>query len=527
MEYDYFFQNATIIDGSGSPSFEGDVGIIGDTIVKVSPGGTTPSGRAFDATSLILCPGFIDIHGHSDLEVLRKSSMQAKTMQGITTEVAGNCGIGVYPVPQEREALSEQVVDVLGHYPSYPWQDFSGYAKAWSEQGSGTNMAFLQAHSPLRLAVLGGNANRKATRDEVKQMCSLLDTSLQQGCIGFSSGLYYAPCLFADREELLELLSVTARHKKLFSVHIRCEGNDVIKAIAEVLSLARQTGVILEISHLKVIGRENQIFVPAVLAMIEDARLQGIDVLFDQYPYEYGSTSLFSLLPPDYVRLSRDDLRQLLQSPHERVVIKEEMEDPKGWDSLYELCGWDNITILALDSNPQYEGLTLSEVASQRGQGPFDSFFDLLIEEKGTALMTDLTQNQDSLKRILSHPLMCFGTDALYAGTKAHPRSYQAAIHLIDRYWKQQEVLPLETLINKMTFMVAQRLGLHDRGRIAEGMKADLVIFDALLLKDNSTVMNPMASPDGMVLVMVNGKLSLFEGEHIDSRSGELLRYYS
>lgn len=527
MDYDYFFRNATIVDGSGQASFVGDVAIKDDKIAKVSQGGDVPSGNAFDATGFVLCPGFIDIHGHSELEVLRNPSMDPKILQGITTEVAGNCGIGVFPLLQENSALYEQVQDVLGHYGPYTWKSFDEYAKLWKQEGSGTNMAFLQAHSPLRYFALGGNANRQATGSEVSTMCRLLEQSFKEGCLGFSSGLYYAPCLFADRRELLELLRITKKYDRLFAVHIRCEGNDVLEAIEEVLDLARITGVRLEISHLKAVGRVNQILVPKMLAMIENARLEGIDVLFDQYPYEYGSTSLFSLLPPHYLRLNREDLQKLLKSPKERNAIKEEMQDPDGWDSLYELCGWDNISVMTLDSNTQYEGLTLTEIASLRAQGPFDSFFDLLMAEKGTALMTDITQSQDSLKRILTHPLMCFGTDALYSGTKTHPRSYQAAVHLLDKYWKQQGVLPLEVLIGKMTSEPANRLGLSDRGMIKQGYKADLVIFDPVTLQDNSTENDPTAKPDGMVLVMVNGKLSFFEGEPTGVCSGALLRSYS
>jgi len=527
MKYDYFFRNATIIDGSGQDSFVGDVAIQNDKIVKVSQGGDVPSGTAFDATGLVLCPGFIDIHGHSDLEVLKNPAMDPKILQGITTEVAGNCGIGVYPLSDEIAPLYEQVQDILGHYEPFAWKSFAEYAKVWKKEGSGTNMVFLQAHSPLRFFALKGNPNRPATAVEVSVMCRLLETSFKEGCIGFSTGLYYAPCLFADRRELLDLLRITKQYDRLFAVHIRCEGNDVIEAIEEVLDLARLTGVRLEISHLKAIGRVNQILVPKMLALIEHARREGVDVLFGQYPYEYGSTSLFSLLPPHYLRLSREDLQKILQSPKERAAIKEEMQDPDGWDSLYELCGWDNITVMTLDSNKQYESLTLTEIASLRAQGPFDSFFDLLMAEKGTALMTDITQSQDSIKRILTHPLMCFGTDALYAGAKTHPRSYQAAVHLLDKYWKQQNLLPLEMLIRKMTSEPATRLRLADRGKIMQGYKADLVIFDPLSLKDNSTENDPMAKPDGMVLVMVNGKLSFFEGEPTGVCSGSLLKSYS
>jgi N-acyl-D-aspartate/D-glutamate deacylase len=207
-------------------------------------------------------------------------------------------------------------------------------------------------------------------------------------------------------------------------------------------------------------------------------------------PYEYGSTSLFSLLPPPYLKLGRSELKSALGSESERRIIKAMMEEGKGWDSIASLCGWDDIKVLVLHSNPQYEGLSMNEVAQLRNQDPYEAFFDVLVQEEGSALMTDVTQSQDSIKRILSHPLMCFGTDALYAGQKAHPRSYQAALHLLERYWKQEPVLSLEQLIAKMTSCGAKRLGLADRGLVSKGYKADLVLFDPVELADRSDEMD-------------------------------------
>jgi N-acyl-D-aspartate/D-glutamate deacylase len=512
MAFDVYFQNATIIDGTGSAPYKGDVAVKNDIIEKIFNNGGEPSGQVIDATDLVLCPGFIDIHAHSELEVLRNPSMEAKIGQGITTEVSGNCGIGVFPAKQNDEVLYAFTRDVLGSYTPFGWKDFDAYTAELGKKGSGTNMAFLQSHSALRCRSLEGNPNRSANSVEVQTMCHLLEQSYQQGCLGFSSGLYYAPCLFAGRGELLALLEVTAKYDRVFAVHIRCEGDDVVEALKEVLDLANYTKVRLEISHLKAIGRENQHLVVQMLSLIEDARLNGLDVLFDQYPYEYGSTSLFSLLPPQYLRLNREDLQKLLDSPKEREAMKAMMKDPVGWDSLYELCGWDNITAITMDSNPQYEGMTLADIASMRNQGPFDAFFDLLKDEKGLAVMTDITQSQETLKKIMTHPLMCFGTDALYGGAKSHPRSFQAAIHFLDRYWKQKHVMPLEQMIHKMTGETATRLGLKDRGRVAVGFKADLVLFDPNTIRDNSSASEPKAKPDGLHLVMVNGQIALFEG---------------
>ena len=524
MKFDYYFQNATVVDGSGRDSFVGDVGIKDDTITQVSHSPKIASGTVFDARDLVLCPGFVDIHGHSDLEVLRNPSMEPKIGQGITTEVAGNCGVGVFPANQDSSFLYEQVRDVLGSYPDFGWEHFEKYTEELQKRGSGTNIAFLQAHSALRCKALSGNPNRPASSDEVTTMVELLKESYEMGCIGFSSGLYYAPCLFADRRELLALLTTTKQYDRFFAVHIRCEGDDVLESLEEVIDLAKQTGVKLEISHLKAIGRENQRLVPQMLSLIEQARMEGIDVLFDQYPYEYGSTSLFSLLPPQYLRLNREDLQQVLSSGMERQAIMKMMADPDGWDSIYALCGWDNISIVTMDSNQAYEGMTLTEIASIRNQGPFDSFFDLLQNEKGSAVMIDITQSQESLKRIMTHPMMCFGTDALYTGAKGHPRSYQAAIHLLDKYWKQQNVMPLEMMIGKMTSESASRLGFFNRGRVEVGCKADLVLFDPKKLKDNSTESNPSAKCEGLLLVMVNGQVALQDGKATGICSGRILR---
>lgn len=512
MSDTFILSNATVIDGSGKPAFESDLLIQDGRIASIVGPKTIMGPKLVDCTSLVLCPGFIDIHAHSDLEVLRSSAMLPKVGQGITTEIAGNCGVGVFPARGKGGYLNELTRDVLGPYPEVGWEDFDSYQKSWASQGSGTNMGFLQAHSNLRFFAMEGNPNRSATVDEVKKMCRALDKSLEQGCFGLSTGLYYAPCLFADRKELLSLLEVVKSHEKLFTVHMRCEGDDVVDALDEVLDLARLTSVRLQVSHLKAIGRENQRLVDTLLAMLEKARIEGLDVAFDQYPYEYGSTSLYSLLPPPYLRLSRQDIKGVLQSPKEREVIRKMMVEADGWDSIYSLCGWDAIRVITLETNPQYEQMSITEIASRRGQGPFDTFFDLLAEEKGSALMTDVTQTQDSIKKILSHPLMCFGTDALYAGAKAHPRSYNAAIHLLDRYWKRQQVMELESLIAKMTSAPATRLGLKHRGTLAVGSYADLVLFNPVTLKDNATQTDPQAKCDGLEKVWVNGKL-VFDGK--------------
>ncbi len=527
LHADILLKHAWVVDGSGTPGFAGDVAVRDGVIIAIGSLEHCAAREVVDCAGRMVCPGFIDMHGHSELQLLRDPAMGGKIGQGITTEVAGNCGIGVYPVPEDelrRATLVDLTRDVLGDLgSSWPWQDFAGYTRQLQGEGHGTNVVFLQSHAALRCSAMEGSPNREATPAEIALMVSLLHQSYEQGCFGFSSGLYYAPCMFASHDELVALLEETARWNRVFAVHHRCEGDDVIESLHEVLELAQATGVRLEVSHLKAIGRANQQHVPTMLRMIEQAREDGVDVLFDQYPYTYGSTSLFSLLPPSYLRMERDDLRRILQVPHERMLMRGMMEHPQGWDSIYELCGWEDISIVSLDHTHAYDGLSIAQIAASQEADPFDVFFDLLSQEPGCALMADITQSEESLRQILVHPLGCFGTDALYSGGAYHPRSFAAAVHVLSEYCRKEPLLAWETMIRKMTGEVAQRLGLHDRGQLQQGMCADIVVFDPNTICDTATLANPRSPSSGLELVLVNGKVAYRDGRCTGSLDGKVL----
>lgn len=513
------FRNAMVVDGSGSRPFKASVLVDGDQIRKVTTD-EVKADQTVDAEGCILCPGFMDIHAHSELEALRNPSMPRKIQQGITFDLSGNCGIGVYP-----RKLSDPPVfaDILGHCDNWSWTDFTSFHSILKP---GINMAFLQSHSCLRNQAIEGNPNRAATESEIKTMCDLLDRSLSQGCVGLSSGLYYAPCLFADRAEMVALLNVVKKHDGIFAVHHRCEGDDILSSIDEIISYTRETGVRLEISHLKAIGRKNQSKVPEVIRKIHELRNDGFDVAFDQYPYEYGSTSLFSLLPPELLRLSPEDLSKTLESMKTDKNLRDrtvhEMENPNGWDSIAELCPWEDIHIVIMESSPEFNGLSMLEASERLNMDPFDALFHLLAKESKCALMTDVTQTTESLRCIFNDDLMSFGTDALYAGEMAHPRSANGAIHLLcERCIKENT--PFEVAINKMTYKVANRLGIKDRGLVKEGFKADLVMFNPKTLKDNSDSSHPFEMCTGLENVMVNGVFALKDGKLTGTQSGKVI----
>ncbi|MGX8685917.1 MAG: amidohydrolase family protein, partial [Spirochaetales bacterium] len=264
-------KNALISDGTERPLYRSDLVFEGSNIKDI--GHFESADKIIDADGLILCPGFMDMHAHSDLEILRNPSMNHKLGQGITFDVSGNCGVGVFPRPIDGPP---SFFDILGRYDNWDWTDYPSYLE---RVHSPFNIVFLQNHAMLRMSAIKGNPNRKATAEEVKTMCNLLEKSLDQGCIGLSSGLYYAPNMYADEEEILALLRVVKKHNKMFCVHHRCEGDFILESVDEVLTYAQKTGVKLEISHLKAIGTKNQCKMDQVLEKIHNARENGVDVL--------------------------------------------------------------------------------------------------------------------------------------------------------------------------------------------------------------------------------------------------------
>ncbi|MCR4677069.1 MAG: amidohydrolase family protein [Sphaerochaetaceae bacterium] len=522
------FKNASLIDGSGKAAFKAHVLVDGKSISRIykdTESVNVKGIRSVDLSGMVLCPGFIDMHAHSDLEILRRPSMPMKVRQGITTDISGNCGVGVFPRRPDEPSYFQ---DIIGHYDAWDWTDASSY---FSRVKGGMNMGLLQNHAMLRIYAIDGNPNRKADKKEVSIMCSCLEKSLEQGCFGLSSGLYYAPCLFADRYEMTELLKVVKNADRIFAVHHRCEGTGITDSVEEILELQRQTGVRLEVSHLKAIGKENQQYVPQVLQMLHRSREEGYDTLFDQYPYVYGSTSLFSLLPPRYLRLEKDELsKTLLEAAEDSEkcrVIAREMANPDGWDSITRLCGFDSIKATVLDSSPEFCGLTLSQCAEKLGKDPYSALFTILGREKGAALMADITQSQEALEMIMKDPLMCFGTDALFIspdGRGEHPRSGNAAVQFLSVYCLEKKLFSLEEAVRRMSSETAARLRLKNRGLVKEGYRADLVVFDPETLKDNSTPEDPFKEITGIRFVMVNGELAVDEGSLTGSLSGEIIR---
>lgn len=515
--YDIILKGGLVLDGMGNKPFKANIAIFDDTIALITTLDISRARLVIDCSGKYISPGFIDAHTHSDFLVLEDEKAEARIAQGITTDISGNCGIGVFPY--KNPVLKEMVKDVLGEWDDWAWTDFSSFKSYYEKKRIGINELFLVSHTALRTAVMGEDSRRGATEDEKRAMCTLLETELESGAGGFSTGLYYSPCVYSDRDELVRLLSVVERKGKIFTFHHRSEGNGCYESLKEVLDAAKMTLVKTEVSHLKSIGRENQKEVGRMLELIERYRNDGLDVKFDQYPYTFGSTSLYSLLPPRILALSKLEERMALSLESERETIKREINEDKTWDSIYPLVGPDEIKAIFLSSSPQYNNMSLSEIARTMGYpDPLDALFDILRDETGLAVMTDTTETEESLEKIMVHPLMCFGSDSLYSSPYPHPRSYHAAVEFLSHYTRDKGLLTLEEAVRRMTSETASRFSLKKRGALKEGYKADITVFDYSALKSNDDRTN-----DGIEAVIVNGRLASFKGEIFPSLSGRIL----
>lgn len=440
----------------------------------------------YNASGAVVCPEFLDFHEHSEFYSYNCPSLDAKRKQHIRGSVVGNCGISVYPIVKGREDLLRQsVLSTLGKWPEengkrVMWKDLDGFRTVLKKRGVSNRLYFLTGHAALRIAAMDGNPNREATDKEIDRMCGYLKDMIDQGSIGFSTGLYYAPCLFASKKELLSLLKVVSSTSTLFAVHIREEGNRVVESINEVIDLSLKTSCRLEISHLKAVGERNQIKVPLMLYEIEKAHKSGLDVMFDQYPYTYGSTSLFSLLPPSALALDNDELMIKLKDKKWREATKYEMENPNGFESIAELCTFDNVFIQALGNTNEYDGMSISSIAKSIGKDPYDAFFDILLSSSSLAVMKDTTTNIDSLKQIYTHPLSIFASDSLYAGDKWHERSTECVFESLRLAEEFSSIMPFSSSVARMTGKGSDRLNETKYYTIQKGSVVNLVDIETM-----------------------------------------------
>ncbi|MBV8502308.1 MAG: D-aminoacylase [Paucibacter sp.] len=497
---DLLIRGGRIIDGSGNSWMRGDVAVRAGRIVAVGVLGDMPAKRVIDAHDHIVAPGFIDTHGHLEGNLLEKPTADNYVQDGVTTVITGNCG-----------ASAE------GGLKSY-------FARI-DQEGTSINVASLVGHNTVRRQVMG-LANRAATPAEQQRMEALVEQAMDEGAVGFSTGLIYSPGIFSDTPEVVGLARAAARHHGLYASHIRDEGNEVVGAINEALDIGRQAQLPVQISHFKVSAPANWGRSRETLALIEQARADGLDVTIDQYPYTASSTSLQVMLPDWAVEGGQAEIAKRLADGPTRARIKAEIVDGS---RSKKRTSFSYAVVARYAADPTLNGRNISEITVQRG-GPatMEAEVETMLQliSGGGAQMTFHGMSEDDVRRIMAYPFSMVGADGgVQDGSgMPHPRSYGTNARVLGKYVREEQVMRLEEAVRRMSSLAAQRFKLQDRGLLRVGYAADIVIFDDRTVHDRATFENPHQMSAGFDAVIVNGVLTVENGKHLGARAGKALR---
>ena len=526
--YDILIRGGTLFDGAGHPGCAGDLAIESGRIAAI---GSTVSGAAhktIDAEGLAVAPGFIDIKTHSDFTLPINPKAESKVRQGVTTEIVGHCGFSVAPVlPGKVELLRDYLS------PSAPWlpfreTSFPEYLAAFPP--TAVNAGMLVGHNTLRLMVMG-MADRTPNESELNAMTALLEDALEAGALGMSSGLFTPPGSYAQPAEMVAFGHVLKRHNAGYFTHLRDEANKVIEAVEEAIEIASQCGVHVEIVHLKCSGTDNWGKAAAVLAMIAEAKGRGLDVDCDSYPYAAGSNPLKNLLPQWVQAGGVPAMLERLSQRDTRDSIRADL-DRNGLNNWGRIPSWDCVQISISPHLPQHAGRTIAALAAERGADPIDTLCNFLVEDQGATRVLVTSISEDDIRTIVASPLALVGSDgncvAPYGAVgkgMPHPRFYGTFPRILNRYVREENALPLELAIHKMTGATARALKLKDRGLLKEGFCADVMIFDPSDFKDRATYADPHQFPSGArTSVTVNGTLVVEDATHTGALPGMVLK---
>lgn len=523
-------KNAKIVDGTGSPAFFGSVLVDGDKIRAVYKDEVPDFGAdtIIDGKGFVLAPGFIDTHSHSDLKVLSDPGLLPKLHQGITTEVLGQDGISMSPLPAEYIGpWKKNLAGLDGTDEKLDWsfRDTENYLRLIEKAGPALNESYLLPHGNVRMEAMGLD-NRKATADDIEKMCGIVEREMKAGCLGLSSGLIYMPCAYGATEELIEMCRVVKKHDGVFVVHQRSEADSILPSMDEIIRIGKESGVAVHFSHFKVCGKPNWKYLPEMFRKLDEARDSGLTVSFDQYPYVAGSTMLGVILPPWVHDGGTDKVVERLGDPVLREKMKEDIRNGiPGWDNFIDFAGTEGIyiTSVATDRNRDAIGLNLDQLGERRGKSALDATFDLLREEKNAVGMVDFYGTEEHVVAIMKRPEMNLCTDGLLSG-KPHPRVYGSFPRVLGKYVREEKQIALEEAVRKMSGKAADALRIRNRGYIKENCFADLVLFDESKIIDRGTFTEPEQFPDGIEMVMVNGKIALEKGSLTGIRNGVVIR---
>ncbi|HBF8754374.1 D-aminoacylase [Clostridioides difficile] len=521
-------KHGLIVDGNKTPAYEGDILIENEKILKISQDLNEEADKVIDAKGRVICPGFIDTHSHSDLVILVNPYNEVKIRQGITTEVLGQDGISMAPLPQEHiSSWRKNLAGLDGESDEIDWkyETTENYLKMMDYNGVGLNETYLVPHGNVRMEAMGLE-DRPATKEEIQKMCEITERELKAGAIGLSTGLIYIPCAYSLTEEIIEMCKVVAKYDGVFVVHQRSEADTILTSMEEIIEIGKQSGVKVHFSHFKVCGKANWKYIPQVIELLEKAEKEGIRVSFDQYPYAAGSTMLGVVLPPWAHSGGTDKLIERLSDENERAKMKKDIANGiEGWDNFIEFAGIDQIfvTRVKTEKNKDTIGKSLLEIGKMRGKDPLDATFDLLKEEENAVGMVDFYGLEEHIIGFMKRDEQNVCTDGLLAG-KPHPRAYGSFPKILGRYVRELNVLTIEEAVYKMTKKAATSFSIKDRGELKEGYFADIVIFDKDTVSGCDDFINSMQYPTGIDYVIINGNCVVEEGKYNKIKAGKVLK---
>lgn len=525
MDFDILIVNGTVVDGTGAAGKPLDVGLSGERIRALADLQGQSARTVIDATGCIVAPGFVDIHSHGDTFTLACPRADSKVLDGVTTEVSGNCGASPFPLNQRMRDRISDSAQPLGI--QVDWPDADGFFARQEAVGTAINRAHLAGHGALRSFVIGRSA-REPTAEELDLMRRELAVCLEQGALGLSSGLIYPPGCYATTHELIALCDVAAHYGVPYCTHIRSEGDAIESAVEEVAKVARATGVRVQLSHVKVSGRRNWGKIRWLKQKLSALRDEGVDLCGDRYPYIASSTDLDVVLPnwmleggPD-AELERLATRETRDRAAEQVLAS--IPDAEYWNEI-------RISSVTSAKNRPLEGKSIAEVAALQHKSPIDTVFDLLIEEKRRVAVIIFCMCEENLREVLSWPFVMIGSDCAARADhgptskgKPHPRAFGTFARTLGRYVREEKVLRLEEALFKMTGQPANHFGLQERGCLKPGYFADVTIFHPEHISDQATYDNPQQYSKGIKYVLVNGKLVVAGGRHTGALPGHVLR---
>lgn len=524
---DLLIRNALLVDGTGAEAYRADIGIRGEKIVEIASHITQKAVREMDAEGLVASPGFIDVHTHDDLVLCNDPYNMPKLTQGVTTVVVGNCGFGNAPMnPTFQKELVDYSRPILGReIDNHSFATFADFFHFLDKLPKAQNVACLAAHGPMYIALQGFN-EKPFTAEETSQICTMTEQAMQNGALGVSFGLMYAPGCNCRQQDMMAIAKIVADYNGIVCIHMKSESDQFEASLQSAAELSRECGVKVEISHLKHVGKNYVGKMASTLSLLEKLQSEGADLSYDMYPYTMGSTTMSILFPTEYLHQGTEWLLEQLQQPEVRQKIASRLkEEWGGEDNLSFLCGWENVLISSVDTeeNRPLLGSNMMDIANEWHMSAEEAMMQLFMQEKGNvAILLNHVQLEDMIQTLI-FPGVSVISDGLPGAKEPHPRLYGAFPHFLKLFVRERKLLSLEQAIYKMTGQPALRYGLDGRGQLVKNAFADIILFDLEHFQDRATYQQPCQYSEGLYAVIVNGKLVLENGNQTNSFPGKVI----